>query len=895
MTRSVLQSGSTLGAPGTGAITDAQLPSRLQDGQLSATYVPKWKANTAYLAGDAVLSPAGDTVTAKANFTSGASFNAANWNLSPTYQPLALPKIPTTPDLNGSLISYGHSFLAEQGLTDTGGYYARQAAARLGLTYPTAPGGTANALKRAVGGSRAEDMVVQVMNGNPYAAGTKSLIVMQCLINSARLHGNDPVAVNSATQALRAALATICASSRVEETDPAFAYNPAFTSAASSSASGGNWKFNVSTGAYVEVVTPPTPAYIIFTGKQAAGPTITVTDSSNAGAVTSFDLSYQITASPDTPTSNPYAYKVPTALQGHTLRFTKSDAGASSITVDVMLPQSADAPRVVLMKEPYLLDYSRSTMFPNGSDAALDAFNAIIDTMAAEFPNVIVADPNKAGYWDKTIHIGSDGVHPNQAGHDALARTVVDAVLAAAVRRTIAGQAKSVGDSTYVAFTDPRIGGRGDGITDNTAAFNAALALLAPTGGTLFFPAGVYLINGATDPVPGGVWLTGTGYDYHTPSSSFDKPKLMSVIRATATMTRLIQLGSDATVSTSGATGASIRNLIVDGNNFATTTVKTAGRRNRILDSQVYFGTTNALWIAGQNTHVVGSVIAQQDTGDVILINGYYDNKIWDCQIRQPGTTGACIHLVGGGSDQTDIQRNHLWAGANAVAAAAKALIWLEATSSNGVINTLIQDNTIEGVLGPEILLQGTAGSAGIRGTVITGNRFYQNTNMPSDNTYAVVDSSGASLSSIVIANNVINGNTATLRYKSILNLGAAITATSRITIIGNVGLYVASVLSGIVAPTPIYQRANHINNGTANVRSDNSGQVTLSGTGSATAFTIAHGLASTPSSVRVTPGSAAAATPFYVTSDATNITVTFTTAPASGTNNVVLNWNADG
>jgi peptidoglycan/xylan/chitin deacetylase (PgdA/CDA1 family) len=52
---------------------------------LSATFVPKWKANTAYLAGDKVLSPAGDVVSAKVNFTSGASYSAANWNLSTTF------------------------------------------------------------------------------------------------------------------------------------------------------------------------------------------------------------------------------------------------------------------------------------------------------------------------------------------------------------------------------------------------------------------------------------------------------------------------------------------------------------------------------------------------------------------------------------------------------------------------------------------------------------------------------------------------------------------------------------------------------------------------------------------------------------------------------------------
>jgi hypothetical protein len=268
-------------------------------------------------------------------------------------------------------------------------------------------------------------------------------------------------------------------------------------------------------------------------------------------------------------------------------------------------------------------------------------------------------------------------------------------------------------------------GAVGNGAADDTAAFNAAIAAAGVDGGAVFFPAGVYLINGTTDPVPGGVWLVGTGYDYHTPASVTDKPRKMSVIRAGAVMTRLIQLGTDGGLSTSGATGASIKHLVVDGDRKAATVVKTAGRRNRIMESEIYFGTTNALWIGGQNTHVVGNVIAQDNTGDVIFVNGFYDNKIWDNQIRQPGTTGAAIHVKA--ASQTDIQRNHMWAGANAVAAAAKALIWLEADSTSGVQNTLIQDNTVEGVLGPEILLDGVNHVAGVRGAEISGNRFYQN------------------------------------------------------------------------------------------------------------------------------------------------------------------------
>lgn len=44
-----------------------------------ATKVPAWQASTAYPAGTVVLSPAGYLVQALATFTSGASFNAANW------------------------------------------------------------------------------------------------------------------------------------------------------------------------------------------------------------------------------------------------------------------------------------------------------------------------------------------------------------------------------------------------------------------------------------------------------------------------------------------------------------------------------------------------------------------------------------------------------------------------------------------------------------------------------------------------------------------------------------------------------------------------------------------------------------------------------------------------
>jgi len=78
------------------------------------------------------------------------------------------------------------------------------------------------------------------------------------------------------------------------------------------------------------------------------------------------------------------------------------------------------------------------------------------------------------------------------------------------------------------------------------------------------------------------------------------------------------------------------------------------------------------------------------------------------------------------------------------------------------------------------------------------------------------------------------------------------------------------------------------------NYATKNSGQATFSGDGATTSFNIAHGLASTPSVVIVTPASEHARGDFHVEADATNITVTYASAPPAGTNNVVLYWYAE-
>jgi hypothetical protein len=73
-----------------------------------------------------------------------------------------------------------------------------------------------------------------------------------------------------------------------------------------------------------------------------------------------------------------------------------------------------------------------------------------------------------------------------------------------------------------------------------------------------------------------------------------------------------------------------------------------------------------------------------------------------------------------------------------------------------------------------------------------------------------------------------------------------------------------------------------------------NSGKATFSGDGTTTQFKIPHNLISTPSRILVTPASENAARQFHVTADSTYIYVNYSTAPPSGTNNIVLYWYAE-
>jgi len=71
----------------------------------------------------------------------------------------------------------------------------------------------------------------------------------------------------------------------------------------------------------------------------------------------------------------------------------------------------------------------------------------------------------------------------------------------------------------------------------------------------------------------------------------------------------------------------------------------------------------------------------------------------------------------------------------------------------------------------------------------------------------------------------------------------------------------------------------------------ENEGVATFSGDGSTTVFNIAHGLVGTPTKYGVSPLTPDADADRTITADATNIIVTFSVAPPTGTDNVKFGW----
>lgn len=450
----------------------------------------------------------------------------------------------------------------------------------------------------------------------------------------------------------------------------------------------------------------------------------------------------------------------------------------------------------------------------------------------------------------------------------------------------------SIATTAFVAAAVAAGGGGGGGATGTTVVaapsgsastdytnITAAITAVASAGGIVQLQPGAYLTT-QTIVVPGGVMLRGTGIDY---AQTAAVPARASIIRASSAISGpVVQVGDywDGTFGAanyvSGHPGAQIVDLVVDGANTASYAVQLYGPRCYVRNCQIFRGTTYALYFTGQNSYVMDSVIGNDNQGTTVYISGY-DNKVMRCQIRGHGSSGSGVQIAGG--EGTVVEGCHIFPDFAGITPGGPDILIAGGTKITIANNDLDQTSNHQ--------LKITGGGF----VTVTGNLIRMYTS--ADNTYDAVHCDttvgGVPIKGVTVVGNNIIGGDATHRYRSILGRAGSQAVIGRL--IGNHGEFVASVFNNL---TGLSHLGNSAFSGTTTTYGDKAGTATFSGTGSQTAFTIAHGLYTTPATFGVVAQSAAAAAPFYVTADATNLTVTYTTAPASGTSNVVLNWHAE-
>lgn len=95
--------------------------------------------------------------------------------------------------------------------------------------------------------------------------------------------------------------------------------------------------------------------------------------------------------------------------------------GAALGTIFTALERTSPAARIVTLEQPHLADYSLHAPHDRGSNQVLDAYNAVLRAVAGGHPAVRLTP---VVGWDATTMLDEDTVHPDDAGHAALARAV---------------------------------------------------------------------------------------------------------------------------------------------------------------------------------------------------------------------------------------------------------------------------------------------------------------------------------------------------------------------------------------------------------------------------------------------------------------------------------------
>jgi lysophospholipase L1-like esterase len=258
-----------------------------------------------------------------------------------------------------------------------------------------------------------------------WVTGSKGLVVIEESINDAVTFGLSAKAQTAYGMALRVMIELMRAATRKDATDAAITYTGTWTTGTTYLVNSGKKTSTVGDKASFSVTGDAVTVY--FMGNKDATSYATADVKIGSTVIGTIDTRNQM---------DPYNAPgtVGTGIASNLCCTRITGMGSGAHTVDVVLTASVGTPmyfdgfsvpgtkppEIILLKEGLITNYN-----PNGSSDARDAYNAIMETVAAEYPTFVsTADPGVA--WDSSCLYMGDGTgnHPNDKGMAVLTDAV---------------------------------------------------------------------------------------------------------------------------------------------------------------------------------------------------------------------------------------------------------------------------------------------------------------------------------------------------------------------------------------------------------------------------------------------------------------------------------------
>jgi hypothetical protein len=312
-----------------------------------------------------------------------------------------------------NLYGYGNSWMDDS-------YWFARIFDRLGFNRPAGA-------NKATGGYRMQDTAITALSPGEktWTPGTGGYVLVNDLGNN--MGDPDTVANRGAALESARALAAILSSvSKVESDAAGWVYSSGWLTTAMDfgGASGGSHAATQTNGAYVDFPVPAGTSYLVCFGGNGAeyiGGAVTVTQGSKSFVKDLNNKAYRTIYRAEMGVA-PVIVKLENMEAGTARATFSSDRAGWIATVDCLLTPMASPPVQVWTRPCTVLEPA----YTNKPDL-FNYLRGIPDTIAAEFPNIVVMDPLPG--WNPNTMLLSDRLHPNALGSAHVADMIVSGFL----------------------------------------------------------------------------------------------------------------------------------------------------------------------------------------------------------------------------------------------------------------------------------------------------------------------------------------------------------------------------------------------------------------------------------------------------------------------------------